>query len=310
MDARAALLEGVFDHAGMFPPASKSFEEALKDAADFEEDLAEPGLLGADMVLNKADLDLLTDEALEAAGWSPERECQVCLVGIPIAHAEDAARLVTAWNEEGSQADYPRFITALEMTFDDTLKDGPGAIAATLAVARHLMRDSEVYLYIEPRWTEAQWADSGLERMMTLLDAINEDTELPPVGLKVRCAGPTALGPETLAAILPAMSNYGIPFKATQGLHHAVVDPAHGNTAGFLGLAVGLRLAQSKGLAGAELAACIGETDASAFGFSGGVSWRNHKMGLGDLGLASVEVPFSIGSCSITEPDEELGLLD
>lgn len=310
MDARVALLEGVFDHAGMFPPAARSFEEALSDAAIFADELAEPDILGADMVLNEADLSKLTDAALEAAGWETDRACEVCLVGVPTSHAEEAARMINAWNEEGEAAEYPRYITALELTFDDALQNGPDMVAATLAAARHLLRDTDVYLYVEPRWNESQWADGGLDRVMALLDAMNEDTDMPPVGLKVRCAGPTGLGKDTLAAILPAMATYGVPFKATQGLHHAVVSEEHGNSAGFLGLAVGLRLAQSKGLAGDELAACIGETDATTFGFNGGISWKDHAMSLSDLGLASVEVPFSIGSCSLFEPDEELALLD
>lgn len=306
MDARGALLEGLFDHAGMFPPAAKSFEAALQDAAAFGSTLARPELVGAHMVLTEQTLDKLTDAAMETAGWPSEDICKVCLVGVPAERAAPAAHKVLAWNDEGAAARMPRSIVSLEFTFAEDLAGGPGTLAACVTPARHLLRDSETALYIEPRWTEAAWGKDGLERLLGLLDTLAEDTDLPQVGLKLRCEGPTALGPQTLASIIPALVERNLPFKATQGLHHAVVSEAHQNRVGFLGLAVGLRLAQARGLRGAELASCISESDPGTFSFESGVSWRDHHLAFGDLGAAMQGVAFSIGSCSLEEPDEEL----
>lgn len=306
MDARSALLEGLFDHAGMFPPAAKSFEDALRDAASFGSRLARPEMVGADMVLREDDLDRLTDDAMEAAGWPGDETCNVCLVGVPLERVEAVAHKVLAWNDQGTGARMPRRVVALEFTFDDDLQDGTGVAAIAVTQSRHLLRESEISLFVEPRWPEAAWTGGGLERVMRLLDTLAEDTDLPQVGLKVRCDGPTALGPDTLAAILPEVAARGLPFKATQGLHHAVVQESNGNRVSFLGLTAGLRLAQVRGLRGDELAACLSETDPGAFSFEGGVAWRDHHVALGDLGAAMQAVPFSIGSCSLTEPDEEL----
>jgi hypothetical protein len=72
-------------------------------------------------------------------------------------------------------------------------------------------------------------------------------------------------------------------------------------------------------LAGAFLRAGMGERDAAqileeesplAFQFDHrGVSWRNHRIGLDALGATREDVFVSFGSCSFTEPLEELQAL-
>ena len=61
------------------------------------------------------------------------------------------------------------------------------------------------------------------------------------------------------------------------------------------GLLAALRL----DLPAEELEAVLTESDATAFDVADGLSWRGHEVPLDG-------VPFSIGSCSLREPDADL----
>jgi hypothetical protein len=110
-----------------------------------------------------------------------------------------------------------------------------------------------------------------------------------------------------LAAAVAATTRAGLPFKATAGLHHAIrnTDPETGfEQHGFLNLIIAVDAA----LAGAEkahLEELLAERD------PGVVAER--VRGVGDRGPRLREQFRSFGTCSITEPLEELtalGLLD
>jgi hypothetical protein len=64
------------------------------------------------------------------------------------------------------------------------------------------------------------------------------------------------------------------------------------------------------GMAEREAAQILEEESPSAFQFDGqGVSWRDHRIGLDALAAAREDVIVSFGSCSFTEPLEELQVL-
>jgi len=46
------LLERLFDYADMFPPAQRSFEDALKESASLATTLVRPWLVASDIVLD------------------------------------------------------------------------------------------------------------------------------------------------------------------------------------------------------------------------------------------------------------------
>ena len=51
-DTLELLLSRLFDYAGMFPPAGRSFHEALKESASLPTSLTRPGMLSSDLVLD------------------------------------------------------------------------------------------------------------------------------------------------------------------------------------------------------------------------------------------------------------------
>ena len=134
--------------------------------------------------------------------------------------------------------------------------------------------------------------------------------ELPPgadlatiaaLGLraKIRCGGATVPTVEELAAFVGECKRLGLPFKATAGLHHAVrTGAAHG----FLNV-----------LAAAvfdDEAAALAEDDAAAFTLAPeGFGWRDRHASAAEISAARRNLFTSIGSCSFTEPVDELRAL-
>ena len=274
-DATEPALRGLFDHAGMFPPAQLPLGAALKDAAAFATTLKRPGLVGADLVIAWKDWPALDAAALRAAGFRGEP--RVAVVGVALA---DGPAVAAALDKPGVR------VVSLEVHADADLD--AGALRRTAEAARG------VQVYIEPKWPAARLAQHAGHVALT--------AKACGAGLKVRCAGPTALDRPALAAAVEAVAETGIPFKATQGLHHPVPRP--GFEHGFLGLLAAVRLRQHLGKSWAPYVAdCLAEPDTVAFDLGDGIAW--HGEGVPAAALARLP-PFAIGSCSLIEPDDDL----
>jgi hypothetical protein len=294
MNGLDALTEGLFDYAGLFPPAALGLEEALRESARAPR-LHRPRMVAADLVLTPKELPRITRQGLYFSGFG-DTTCTLCLVGVDRNGLAAAVAQAQGFNRTG--APWAR-ITALEAHGD--------AFSATgfqgLDKARGDLGD--VRLFIEPRWPNTAWAGRQ-PKLMALLARLKESG--PAVGLKVRGAGPTAVTKATLARLIPDVTRLGVPFKATQGLHHPILEARYGNSLGFLNLALALRLcqAQGDGLGASDLAALLKESDPAAFDFSDGVEWRDYGLYPDTLERAKRGLPFTIGSCSLGEPDADL----
>ena len=280
--ATEPALRGLFDHAGMFPPATLPLPAALRDAAGFPASLGRPGLVGADLVLAWKDWPALSAAALAAAGF--RRPCRVALVGVPQEQGEAVAREAAAHTAQPGCATP---VVGIELHTEGTLD--AGRIRATVALA------GLIPVFVEPRWSSERLRTGVADAARLLQDA--------GAGLKVRCAGPTAADRPALAAAVVAAADAGIPLKATQGLHHPVPRP--GAPHGFLGLlaAVRLRQANGPGFAAADVTACLAEPDVGAFDLGDGIAWRGRRVPAAQLAALPA---FAIGSCSLAEPDDDL----
>lgn len=111
---------------------------------------------------------------------------------------------------------------------------------------------------------------------------------------KIRC-GPEAPPIDALAAFVRACRSAGVPFKATAGLHHAVrADGQHG----FLNLLAAAVFGDEE--------QALAEDDPGAFGLGAAFSWHDHEADPGQLEQVRRALFVSIGSCSFTEPVDEL----
>ena len=107
---------------------------------------------------------------------------------------------------------------------------------------------------------------------------------------KLRCGGASVPTVEEVAAFFVAARDLEVPFKATAGLHHPVRT---GREHGFLNFLTAAELARDGGEE-AELREVLATTDPEA---------------LGTGSAAGRELFVSIGSCSFSEPVEDLRAL-
>lgn len=291
--------DGLFDYAGMFPPAALSFEDALTESARFPETLHDPELVAADMVLTPAALKKLDQDALHQAGFAG-RPCRICLVGVPVQDAVEMADRIKKFNLLRHHQNPPQRIDSLEVHFED---EGVRTIQQAVDGARHIL-GKKVQVYLEPKWDDERLA-AGFDGVMAIMDDLNDES--PSVGLKVRCAGPTKLSHIMLARCMAFCNNRSFPLKLTQGLHHAFAgDPKHGNQHGFLNCVFGLRLHRNTNMDLDELVACLMDDEPANFVWDQGIGWRGHRISMQSVVESAQSVPFTIGSCSIAEPDAEL----
>jgi hypothetical protein len=139
---------------------------------------------------------------------------------------------------------------------------------------------------------------------------------------KVRTGGVTRDGfpsAANLLRFLQACMRAGVPFKATAGLHHPLraqyrltyaPDSPTGMMFGFLNLFLAAAFLRA-GMKQPEAAQILEEESPLAFRFDArGVDWRDHRIGHDVLAGARQDLIVSFGSCSFTEPLEELQALN
>jgi hypothetical protein len=135
---------------------------------------------------------------------------------------------------------------------------------------------------------------------------------------KIRTGGETAdkfPAPESVIEFIMLCATADVPFKATAGLHHPLrsmrrltyqPDSPSGIMHGFLNVflaAAFVRAGMDTGLA-VEL---LKEQEAESFHFgSDEVIWRGHRLSARDVSLARSDFAVSFGSCSFTEPIDDL----
>src|SRR6185503_9174089 len=104
---------------------------------------------------------------------------------------------------------------------------------------------------------------------------------------------------EELAAFIAECRRLQVPFKATAGLHHAVRT---GEQHGFLNLLAAAAFGDEDEV--------LAETDPSAFGLDEeAFRWRDRNASPEEVATMRRELFVSFGSCSFTEPVDELRAL-
>ncbi|MEB3299417.1 MAG: hypothetical protein VKO21_08035 [Candidatus Sericytochromatia bacterium] len=308
-----ALVEGLFDYAGTFPPASLPIQDAMRTSASFPSTLARPWLVAADLVLTRDQLGTLTQEELVAAGFGPDRSFRWAVlgeamdVGMACVMPRRLEETLGCLQEKGDR----QRVLSLEVR----LRLGPGwaaGLAGTLAELALALSKEGTRLVVEPEWTPEEWRLGAAE----LAAALSSFPEPRPV-LKVRGAGPSAVTIPALVEVVGAVARHGLAFKATAGLHHPVREACWSNDLGFLSLAAGLRFRQALGpdvFPDEALAVCLGASwddphaKGHGFGFvlEDGLQWSEWSLDQETLECQVRRFPFSIGSCSLAEPDADL----
>ena len=110
-------------------------------------------------------------------------------------------------------------------------------------------------------------------------------------------------------------ANAKVPFKATAGLHHPIrlvhrftyqPDSPSGMMHGFLNVFLVAAFVKA-GMETHPAMELLEEQSAAALQFdSGGVEWRGHRLNCQQIAVARQDFSVSFGSCSFTEPVDDL----
>ncbi len=308
-----AMMRGLFDYAGLFPPASLDMPPTVRNYAAYRD--AWQGEMVARLVVPVSRLD---EFEREAALLLPRD-----LGDASDDDAEGDAMLVDPWRitaltrpagDDGLESDLDRLAR-----FNDEHADPENGLAVVDAIELKADSAGAIEAAVEAippdyqAFFEMPWQVEDIRGMVAAVAGEG-------LGAKVRTGGmsPDLFPPsDALARFIRACAMAEIPMKATAGLHHPIRHFNEGQKVtmhGFVNVIVASALALTQRADEATLTSVLDETDAKAFVFSDeAVVWKGSKVSLDQLERTRERFFASIGSCSIDEPVEDLkalGLLD
>ena len=137
-------------------------------------------------------------------------------------------------------------------------------------------------------------------------------------GAKIRTGGETAdkfPAPENIVEFIRLCAAANVPFKATAGLHHPLrsvhrftyqPDSPSGIMHGFVNVFLAAAFLRA-GMEATLAVQLLEEQSADAFHFDAdGVDWREHRLSQREIAAARRSFAVSFGSCSFTEPINDL----
>jgi len=297
MKAVDALLAGLVDYAGLFPPASQDMRPALESYASY--------LNGPDRrALGRFIVPFSRIKDLEDSGgdllprgkrYAPWRLS--VLVSEDVRAAGDEMSRFNRQHSSGSEHGHS-VIDVVELK------------ASTADEIDHQRRDL-------PGFFTAYFEIPLTGDVTPLVKVIARGEERA----KMRTGGvtPEAFPPaQAIIDFMLACQRESVPFKATAGLHHPVraeyrltYDPESpkGYMYGFLNVFVAAALLYA-GESRETAVAVLQETNASAFAFEpGAISWRGKRVGADQMLASRAKFAIAFGSCSFREPVDELANL-
>lgn len=280
------MLSGVFDYAGLFPPATLTMPAATADFGQLR--------LGEHQWMTRRFVCPLNwlDDLIESLPAAVDEPWSIAVLGTSI----DGFRQDIALIEKFEEAAQGR---ALVEAYE--VKALPKDI--TKSAIRHIADAGFEEAYAELAWGEG------------LVEGLQQLVQEEGLGVKVRTGGLEASAfPSSaeFAAFIREAISLDLQFKCTAGLHHAM--PFHDAKIGtrhhgFLNVLMGTAVAACHDLSTAEIQRILECEDASAFWFSDlGAGFRDWELSLDDI-VEGREFMRSIGSCSIAEPVETLAEL-
>jgi hypothetical protein len=290
--ALRAMLEGVIDYAGLFPPAKLPLPDAVEEYLGIIE--------GPDKwIVDRfaCPVGKLNDLSVELTERPDEPFVPVSVIGTAQADRKH-------W-KHGIEHD------AAEMTkFQKSVENHAEIQAFEIRVPDHehladYVSDLRAFTNID-LFVELPWGAQMTESLAAL-------AEMEVVCAKARTGGLEASAfPSAgdLAAFIQQCVQLDLAFKLTAGLHHPlpVNDPATGATMhGFLNVLAATAFGLSEDLSRREIEELLSDRDPKAFGFKRDtLVWRGHRASFDDVENART-LFISFGSCSVREPLDGLG---
>jgi hypothetical protein len=300
-----ALLTGLVDYAGLFPPAKLSLDQAIRNYARYRRE-ADAWMLGR-FVVPAARLEDLEPYHDELFRESPPFLFSVLGRGGGtltefLTNLRDDLRDIAAFRKR--HGDRVK-VDVLETRLPSELTD-PALPESALNLFKMLGVFPDVDLF--PFAESPGRPDDLLEQLARLPSGA--------AGFKLRCGGLDAAAfppSHIIATALRQSVEASAPFKATAGLHHPLprFDPSiPARMHGFVNVFLAGVLAYARNLDVEQLGLLLDETEASHFKFTDkSLSWRKHRVSTAEIRTARQEFVQSFGSCSFEEPREDLRAL-
>lgn len=278
MSAIDSLLTGLIDYAGLYPPAGLEMRAALRNYFSYLHSKHA-------LALGRFLVDLPRVGDLKRIAGDAPRGCRIAVIATPVAD----------WDVLRNMLDEGLAIDTVEVKVQQ-----PAEIDL---IARSVPRGLQTYFEI-PLSGES----------VGLFDAI----QAHGARVKLRMGGLVAEAFPSVEAILKmlnALARRKLKFKATAGLHHPVrsqhafsyqPDSPTGVMHGFVNLAC-VAAVFFKGGAEEDAKALLEEQNSSAWQVSeDSIAWRSLCWRAEDLREVREQFFMSFGSCSFTEPIEDL----
>jgi hypothetical protein len=318
-----ALLTGIVDYAGLFPPAGLSMDEAVRAYAAHRRG-AERWMLGR-FVCPVTRLDEFESATAPLVRESPD---PWILSALGQGGTDAQGFVKGVWNDLACVAAFGERAGRVQV---DTLEVAlPPAVVASGSPhdLEHLVEGAAEIVASHrkgPRsvFFEVPLAAAGHHEVPSALRALAECRRREPpvrIGAKIRTGGTLATAvpaPEALAAFLVEARDRGVPWKATAGLHHPTrrFDPGLGTDVhGFLNVFGAAVLGHRSWLDARSLRSILHDENPASFAFDEhGFAWMQHRATTGEVEAARATVALSFGSCSFAEPVDDLralGLLE
>jgi hypothetical protein len=295
MQAIHMLLRASIDYAGLFPPAALDMKTAVDNFARYHSS-DHAWALGRFIVpaARLQEFEAAADPYL-STGRRSQTWLVAALTGADLAADND---LITRFNGRWGQGTGGVIVDTVELKASSA-----SAIDELLpAVSRQLQAYVEIPIQEDPAELIAVIGRRGARA-------------------KVRTGGVTREAfprPFELARFMERCITAQVPFKATAGLHHGIraeypltyaPDSLAGVMFGFLNVFFAAALLCA-GLAVGDAERVLEETSPSAFRVGHrDIAWRDHRLDLAAVESARQQALISFGSCSFTEPLDDLHTL-
>ncbi|MBK7403964.1 MAG: hypothetical protein IPJ41_04875 [Phycisphaerales bacterium] len=298
--ALSTLVTGLFDYAGLYPPAKLAMQAAAEHYARAR--MGEHDWMLGRLVCPASKLHKLSEAAAvlmpgthATSGYREHADVldPWSISAVIDVELEEAIELIDAFDEHHGDEDHGLArVDAIELRAPT-----PGFIDEAL----ELIPDDMTPYFEVP-------AEGDCRGFIAAL-AGNEASG------KIRCGGvtPDAIPPSAeIAEFLLACRGAGVPFKATAGLHHPIraeqrltyeESSPRGTMHGFVNLFMACAFVRAREASREMVIDVLEERDAGAFRFDeSGAAWRGHRVDIVDIARMRETFAISIGSCSFDEP--------
>jgi hypothetical protein len=280
------LLSELVDYAGLFPPASLDMATMAKNLAGYAQS-------NNSWVLGRVVVPLGRVSEFTDTYAGPSVRISALPPALDAAEFPQAVQAIAAFNKN-----HDHKIDAVEVRTSDV---------NAIAIATSLPEDVRCFV------------ETPLDQTQTFVDVI-ADLKMPErVFAKVRTGGvkPELIPDASLVAeLIVACHKAGIGFKATAGLHHpcrAVYPLTYeagcesAQMHGFLNVFLASCFVQELNWNIDQTTVCLNELQAADLTVSDqSVKWRDYEVGAERIAKTRNTFAISFGSCSFTEPIEDL----